>query len=94
MNAEQARKQYEKAFMDGVEATQKNMVKSIYAAAALAAHRRYHFGKDRCATLLCDMDNIICGEFTSLDMIDKVYKEIGLVIDFHDGIEPVKVAGK
>lgn len=87
MNQEQRRKLYEKGFNDGVESTQDYMVKALYGAAALAAHREYGFGSTRCQRLLKTMDQIITEYFTSWEVIDKAWEECGLKIRFKDPID-------
>lgn len=88
MNQEQRRKLYEKGFNDGVDSTQEFMIKSLYGAAALAAHREFKFGSTRCQKLLNAMDRIVTDYFTSVEVIDAAWKECGLKIVFNDGIEP------
>ena len=96
MNQEQRRKLYEKGFNDGVESTQDYMVKALYGAAALAAHREFGFGSTRCQRLLNKMDQIVTEIFTSWEVVDKAWEECGLKIAFKDDpMEPFqKIEGE
>ena len=87
MNQEQRRKLYEKGFNDGVESTQDYMVKSLYGAAALAAHREFGFGATRCQRLLDRMDKIVTEIFTSWEVVDAAWEECGLKIVFGNPLD-------
>lgn len=91
MNQRQLQKEREKWFMEGVIATQDNMAKSLYAAAALAAHRQFGFDTQKCADLLMAIDRIVCDYFTSEEVVNDVLKELNININFKDGIHPVEV---
>lgn len=91
MNQEQRRKLYEKGFKDGVDTTQDYMIKAVYGAAALAAHRTFGFGAARCQKLLLAMNEIITDVFTDAEIIQDAWRECGLKIVFGDGIEPFQM---
>jgi len=94
MNQEQRRKLYIQGFNDGVDSTQDYLVKALYGAAALAAHREFKFGSARCLKLLNAMDKLIMEYFTSQEIIDKAWEEVGLRIRFRDAIEPFEEVKK
>ncbi len=91
MNQKQQRKLYDKGFKDGVDTTQDYMIKAIYGAAALAAHREFGFDAAGCQKLLLSMNTIITDVFTDAEIIMKAWEECGLQICFTDGIEPFQL---
>ena len=82
-------KMYRKGFDDGFAAAGQPMVKTCYAAAALAAHDMYGFGKKRCKRLLKSLDKHVLNTLTSVEAIEEVYKKVGLHIDFNDPFERI-----
>lgn len=88
MNQEQRRKLYEKGFNDGVDSLNKFMIEALYGAAALAGHREFGFDTDQCLTLLNSMNQIVTEHFTSAEIIQEAWDEIGLHVVMDDGIEP------
>lgn len=85
---QQVKDAYDKGFEEGFMAVQGHMIKNLYGAAILAAHREYKFGPDRCLRLLNAMDKIVTEYFTSEEVIDAAWKECGVQIVISDGIEP------
>lgn len=94
MNQEQRRKLYEKGFKDGVDTTQDYMIKALYGACALAAHREFGFGAARCQKLLMTMNHIITDVITDAEILQNAWRECGLKIVFDDGIEPFQLLEK
>lgn len=79
---------YEKGFNDGAASTESFFIEALYGAAALAAHRSFGFDDEKCLQLLNAMNDIVTNHFTSQDIIHDAWKEVGLKIVMHDGIEP------
>lgn len=91
MNQKQQRKLYEKGFQDGVDTTQDYMIKAVYGAVALAAHREFKFGAQRCQKLLLTVNHIITDVLTDAEILQDAWRECGLKIVFSDGIEPIQL---
>lgn len=81
--------EYRKGFDAGFAAAGQPMVKTCYAAACLAAHDVYGFGKKRCKRLLKSLDKHVLNTLTSVEAIEEVYQKVGLHIDFNDPFERV-----
>ena len=65
--------------------------KTCYAAFALALHELYGFGKNRLERVLNRADNLIIEYLTTEEIIDAVYKEAGLKLNFDDGFEKFQI---
>lgn len=84
---EDLEKEYKLGFEAGFREAAAPMVRSMYAAALLAAHEVYGFGKRRGVRLLNRIDHIITDVLTSEELIDKVYDDIGVDLDFTMPVE-------
>ena len=82
--------EYRKGFDAGFAAAGQPMVKTCYAAACLAAHEAYGFGRKRCLRLLRALDKHVLNTLTSVEAIEEVYKKTGLKIDFNDPFERIE----
>lgn len=81
--------EYRKGFDAGFQAAGQPMVKTCYAAACLAAHDMFGFGKKRCMRLLRALDRHVLNTLTSVEAIEEVYKRVGIHIDFNDPFERI-----
>jgi len=81
---------YHRGLRDGEEAGAKTMM----AAVCLALHKRYGFGKERCANVVEDAVERFLLAFDSAEEIQAVYDQIGLKLKFSAGeandLEPVE----
>lgn len=73
---------------EGINFGIEHSYKSCYAAAVLALVHQYHPDEDQVIDFLREMDGIIHQSLSSDELTRMVYKEIGLQIDFGNGIEP------
>lgn len=78
---------YEAGFSEASPCT----MKTCYAAFCIALHDVLGFGCQRIAKVLNYADNAIYEHLTTQDIIDKVYQDAGLELNFGDGIEKVQV---
>ena len=83
-------KEYEVGFEAGFNAASPSVIKTIYAAVALAANDLHGFGKKRTKELLKAIDDYVVDTLTSEEIINDVWKRIGLRLDFDDPIDLVK----
>ena len=85
----------EKEWYDGYKAgwakASPGVTKTCYAAFAMALHELHGFGKNRLAHVLNRADNLIIEYLTTEEIIDAVYKNAGLRMNWNDGIETVQV---
>lgn len=76
----------DKAIKDGYEEGYKiagyDTIKACYAATCLALKRLHGFGKLRCSRVLRAIDDIVLYRLTGEDLIQQVWDEIGLTLDF------------
>lgn len=63
---------------------------SIYAAVLLAAQEVYGFGHKRAWRLLKRADEIICTALDSEEIIREVWEQMGLEINFREGIDRIR----
>lgn len=83
---------YKKGFDAGFKAAVPATYKTIYAAILLALKKVYRFGRVRGLRALRMVDDIVINFLTSEEAIDQVYEEMGVYLDFNDGIDRVKEA--
>ena len=87
------KKEYDAGFQAGFNAAAEPMIKSMYAAVLLAAHDLFGFGKVRGVRLLNAVDRAITDTLTSTELMEKVYSDIGVEMDFTQPIERAREAG-
>lgn len=92
ITVEHLKENYEKGRNDGFREAAEPIWQGCFAAACLALHELYGFGKKRCAEVLNAMDRHMAYSITSEDAIAEVYRQIGLELDFHDPFERVREA--
>lgn len=83
-------KGYKAGFNDAAPAT----FKTIFAATCLALHDLYGFGPERCAKVLQAVDGHVLTTLDSEEIIDDVWKRVGLRIDFKEPFDRVESAGR
>lgn len=83
-------REYRKGYEAGFKAAGEPMVKTCYAAACLAAHDKFGFGKKRCLRLLRSLDKHVVDTLTSVEAIEEAYKKVGIQINFNDPFERVE----
>ena len=83
-------REYRKGFDAGFKAAGQPMVKTCYAAACLAAHEKFGFGKKRCLRLLRSLDKHVVDTLTSVEAIEEVYNRVGIHINFNDPFERIE----
>lgn len=81
---------YREGFDEGFAAASPEITKTAYAAIILALRQEFGFGRERCRRALIAVNNHIINTLDSIDAIDKVYKEVGLVLKLNDPLEPVQ----
>lgn len=84
---EDLKKEYDAGFEAGFREASAPMVRSMYAAVLLAAHELYGFGKKRGVRLLNRIDRIITDVLTSTELMEQVYKDIGVEMVFDEPVE-------
>lgn len=67
---------------------------SIYAAVLLAAQEVYGFGHKRAWRLLKRVDEIVCTALSSEEVIREVWEQMGLEINFREGIDRIREVEK
>lgn len=87
MNKKQYMRTRQEGFQRGVEQT----TSALFAAVALAAHREFKFGANRCARLLNEAYHIMLEQISSKEALDAVWQEVGLRINFEEPFDPVEV---
>ena len=83
-------KEYEVGFEAGFNAASPSVIKTIYAAVALAANDLHGFGKKRIQALLRAVDDYVVDSLTSEEIINEVWNKIGLKLDFDDPLDLIK----
>ena len=80
------RKAEDDAYHKGVQEGIDSALRSAYAAICMALHELHGFGKQRCRDVLNLTDEKITMALTSEDIINEVWDEIGLKIQFREQI--------
>ena len=90
---EDLEKSYREGFDEGFSQASPEITKTAYAAVVLAL-REEGFGQTRCKRVLTRTNDLILHTLDSIEAIDKVYEEIGLVLRLNDPLEPVQEVEK
>lgn len=77
-------------FAKGYEVASFDTIKACYAAICLALEEIHGFKRKRCARVLRAVDNAILYRLTGDDLIQQVWEEIGLNINFNDPLERIE----
>lgn len=86
MNQKQCKRIRQEGFQRGVEQT----TSALFAAVALAAHREFKFGANRCARLLNGAYRIMLEQISSKEALDAMWEEVGLRIDLEEPFDPIE----
>jgi hypothetical protein len=89
---EDLKDEWHRGFTAGFEQGTPGTFKTCYAAVVLALHELHGFGQERCYAVLRRMDELILDYFTSQEIIDDVYKKIGLEMNFKEGVDRIQYA--
>lgn len=90
---EDVHKAYQEGYNEGFQQAAPNITRTIYAAAVLALRdEKDRWGRKRCKRMLENLDRHVIETLNSQEAIDRVWKEIGLIMDFQDPVEPIKEA--
>lgn len=87
-------KNYDLGWHDGVQAGIQRTFKACYAAFILAMRRQHRFGRFRCKRILNLADEQVTTALTTDELIQQVWDEIGLELDFKDPFDRVKEVAK
>lgn len=79
-------------YMQGYDAAACDTVQACYAAICLALKEKHGFGKKRCAEVLRAVDDIIIYRLTGRELVQQVWDEIGLKLDFNAPMDRVEEA--
>lgn len=90
ITADDLDREWEAGYKEGFNQASPSIVKTIYAAIALAAKEELKFGIKRTKKLLEAIDNHVCDTLTSAEIIEEVWEKIGLKLDFDDPMDLVK----
>lgn len=83
-------KDLETEWHKGHDAGRETAIKTCYAAVCLAARDALGLDKKAAYKLLCTMDEHVCETLSSVEAIDKVLDEMGIVIRFRDPFDRVE----
>lgn len=81
---------YREGFEEAWAEATPGVLRTCYAAVALALHRELGYGRKRCVRILGAVDDIISETLTSQEAVDKVLEEIGLVLHLHEGLDRIE----
>lgn len=70
-------------YAQGYEVASCDTVLACYAAICLALKETHGFGKKRCAEVLRKVDDIILYRLTGQDLVNRVWDEMGLRLEFN-----------
>lgn len=89
ITAKDLEENYALGFDAGFKEAVKPMLRCYYAATILAAHKLYGFGQERCLRLLHEIEKDLIETLTSMELADRVMREVGIEMDFS---QPVEIA--
>lgn len=87
-------KNYDIGWHEGWHAAVQHTFKTCYAAFILAMRRQHRFGRFRCKRILKQADENVLNALTTEELIDQVWEEIGLQLDFKDSLDRIKEVEK
>ena len=90
ITADDLDREWEAGYKEGFNQASPSIVKTIYAAIALAANNVYGFGRKRTKRLLKAVDDLVVDSLTSAEIVEEVWNKIGLKLDFDDPMELIK----
>lgn len=81
---EDVKRSYREGFVDGAKESTMPMFKAVYAALCLALHEIHGFGAKRCMDVLAEVQERLLWALGHEELIDDVFRDIGLTIRFED----------
>lgn len=92
ITAEDLKQEFKAGYEAGFQDASSTTLKTVYASVILALRRdpKLRFGKRRCRRVLREVDRIVLEQLSSQDAIDAAFQEVGLYLDFHDALDPIK----
>lgn len=81
---------YDKGFHEGFKKAAEPIVEGCYAGVCLALNDLYGFGHKRCADVLNTLDKHITMSLTSTEIIEEVWRRMGLKIEFKEAFDRIK----
>ena len=84
--------EYNKGFKAGFAAATEPAVKTCYAAFCLAMKEELGFGHTRVKRVLKRADEIVLDTLASAEIIDEVFKKLGLTLDFDEPFDRINDA--
>jgi hypothetical protein len=85
-------KNYNIGYEEGIRMGIQRTFRSCYAAFILAMRKQHRFGRRRCKRILKLADWEVVNALTTDELIDEVFNQIGLHIDFDDPFDRIKEA--
>ena len=77
-------------YSEGYQVAGFDTIKACYAATCLALKRMHGFGKRRCAKILKTMDELVLYRLTGEDLIQQVWDELGLKLEFTSALDRIQ----
>lgn len=77
-------------FAKGYEVASADTIKACYAAMCLALKEMHGFGRKRCKEMLMAVDNIVLYRLTGDDLIEQVWNDIGIRLEFNDPLNRIE----
>ena len=92
ITAEDLEKEFKAGYESGFHDAFPAVMKTLYAAIVLALRHdpKLRFGRKRCKRVLCAVDDLVIEHLTSQEIIDAVFEEIGLVLNFQEPFDRVQ----
>lgn len=82
--------EYDKGFDEGFKRAAEPIIKGIYAGVCLALRELYGFGSKRCKDVLRLIDSKILYTLDGSELIEQVFDDIGLTINFNEPIDRIE----
>lgn len=86
--------EYKKGFDAGFKAAIPATYETIYAATLVALHKLYGFGRVRGVRALREIDDTVVNYMTTQEAIDAAFREVGVELDFREGIDRIQEASE
>lgn len=77
-------------YMQGYDVAASDTLKACYSAVCLALKEMHGFGKKRCADVLRRIDDTLLYRLTSEDLIQQVWDELGLRLEFNAPLDRIE----
>lgn len=84
-------KAYKKGRADGARTEAEYYLTTCYAAAVLAAHEVFGFGRERCLRLLRALDQQVTYSLTSQELAEEAVEKLGIRINFKGALDEERI---